>query len=195
MSNREHQKLGPDYNAFSESAYFDKINTPAKTPEYYERFHKPLVEEAKREAAPHPIVLLDVACGFAYELDFVKDDPSVYIVGIDIASDVLAQAKKRLPNATFIAADTEHSPLAKESADVGMALNAFGYKPDKVLETLYEALKPGKKCAMNFRVYGNTYNDAFFQHYIDQGAVLGDGDLVVGTGEHNKRFKLKVLNY
>jgi SAM-dependent methyltransferase len=189
----------PDYGTYKPEEYFEKINTPAKSPLYYKQFHYPIIEETKREAGDKKVKLLDVACGPGAELDFIKDDPQVEIIGIDISEKVLKEAEERLKTASnkpiFIVADTEHSPLADNSVDVGMALNAFGYKPDKVLQMLFKALKPGKKCAMNFRIHGNPYNDAFFEYYLKQGAKIEDGNLKLEIDGEARGFPLKVVDY
>jgi SAM-dependent methyltransferase len=189
----------PDYNVLSPADYLNKINTPAKDPEYFRRFHQPLIEEAKREARGNVIRVLDVACGFAFELDFVKDDPQVQIVGVDLAGEVLHQARARFSNAVntpiFIQADVQTLSFAVESIDVGIAVNAFSYKPYEVLAMLYSSLKRGSTCAMNFRVYGNTFNEAFFQNYVAEGAMLEDEELVINRKGNQRSFKLKALNY
>ena len=67
--------LSPDYWKYmSPDEYREKINTPARNPEYFRRFHQPIIERAKQQFGPQ-IRLLDIACGPGDELDFVKNDP------------------------------------------------------------------------------------------------------------------------
>lgn len=81
--------------------------------------------------------------------------------------------------------------LAENSIGVGVVVNAVIYSPDAVLGTLHGALKEGGICAVNFRVYGNKFNEPFFNTQAERGARLEDEELDV-SGE---KFKLKVVNY
>lgn len=184
---------GPNFGVFTPEDYISKINTPAQNPEYFKRFHLPLIKNAKKNSPDGKITLLDVACGYAFELDPLRDDPAITLLGIDIARDVLAGTRKRFGanRSLFVQADVEDPPLAENVADAGIALNAVGYKPEHVLGTLYRALKPGRRCAVNFRVYGNPYNQAFYDYYRERGATLSDQELDF----HGLKFRLTVLNY
>jgi len=175
----------------NEKAYTAKINTPAKNPDYFSRFHKPLVERAKAASPNGEVVLLDIACGHAQELDFFGNDKKVLRIGVDIAKTVLRSAKTRLPETDFIAADVRRLSLRDDSVDVGIALNAVVYVPDKMLEALFRALKPGGRCAVNFRVYGNPFNQPFYDYYLERGGALRDEELVVG----NQVFSLAGIDY
>ena len=75
--------------------------------------------------------------------------------------------------------------------DVGIAVNAVVYKPDHMLRTLYRALKPGGKCAVNFRVFSHHLNEPFYRYYLDRNCTMSDQELLVG----GESFTLKVLDY
>ncbi|MDD5103847.1 MAG: methyltransferase domain-containing protein [Candidatus Peribacteraceae bacterium] len=184
-------KINPFYKTFNEKSYTDKINTPAKSDTYYHQFHRPLIEEAKRHA-DGPVKVLDLACGHGHEMDFLAGDPGVRLFGMDISMETLRDStRKRLGSVGLVAGDVERSPIAENSMDVGIAVNAVVYKPDHMLRTLFDALKPGGRCAVNFRIFSNRFNQPFYQYYLDRGCTISDRELRVGQ----ELFTLKVLDY
>ncbi len=123
---------------------------------------------------------------------FIIGDPQVRLFGLDLSAETLrSSTRKRLGQVNLIAADVEHSPIADNSMDAGMAVNAVVYKPDQMLSTLYRALKPGRKCAVNFRVFSHPLNMPFYQYYLDRNCSISDQVLRVG----DEQFTLKVLDY
>ncbi len=188
--------IKPNYGGLSEADYTDRINTPAKNPEYHERFHKPLIDEAKAKGEDRKATVLDIACGHAHELDFIEGDPDIQLVAVDLSHETLAQStRKRLKNALIACADVEHFPFEEGFADVGILLNALQYKPDKMLQAMYDSLKPGSKCVVNFRIHGNPHNDKFYTYYLDRGGKLTDRTLEVETADGTSEFNLKSLDY
>ena len=187
----------PQYGNLEESDYTAKINSPAKSAEYFEQFHKPVIEEAKRgKKEGEKVFLLDLACGHGHELDLIKDDPDVQIVATDISNKTLREStRKRVKGALVFASDVEHSPLKDGACDIGIATNAVVYKPDHMLKTMHKALKPGGKCVMNFRIHGNPHNNAFYDHYLSQGGVISDTELTITNNGQSETFQLKVLDY
>lgn len=176
--------------------YHERINTPAKSPEYFERFHKPMIERVKARFPERPITVLDIACGPASELDFLKDDTDVRVIASDISPDILPEVKKRLrEDSLLFAADASHSPIKNESIEAGMLVNAVVYVPDKMLETMHSALKSGGECAVNFRIFSNEHNHAFYEYYTARGGVILENELRVQDGDTWKTFPLKVLDY
>ena len=142
------RSVQPTFGDMSVATYGAKVNTPAKNPDYFRLFHALLVERAVKSKAGK-VVLLDVACGPAQELDFFKDDKRVELVGVDIAQDLLTAAQARLPFAKFFCWDVRQTPplpsdIAPGSVDVGIALNAMIYVPDKMLGALGYGLKIGR---------------------------------------------------
>src|SRR3989344_5797428 len=180
---------------FGEIEYDPNINTPSKSPEYFIKFHAPLLTQAKSKAFDGKVTVLNVACGPGHEFEFMENDPALRLVGLDISPDLIKQAQVRFKgkpaNAVFIIGNTKHPPVADNSVDVGMAVNAVIYSPDAVLDTLHNALKEGGKCAVNFRVFGNKFNVPFYNAQTEKGAKLEDEKLDV----NGEKFKLKVVNY
>jgi SAM-dependent methyltransferase len=188
--------ITPQYATFDADAYKARINTPAKNSDYFQQFHKPLIDEAKAKAGGKQVVLFDVACGHGFELDFMQDDSQVEIVGMDIDVETLRNStRKRLSKGYFIAGDVGNPPIDEGFADVGIAVNAVVYKPYDMLKTLFRALKPGGKCAVNFRVYGNKFNEPFYQYYLNDGGQILNQTLTVTNGDRTETFALKVLDY
>lgn len=122
----------------------------------------------------------------------MKDDPSLDIIGIDLAVGTLITSTRKRFNPDvvkarfdFVGGDTEQPPLAENAIDVGIAVNAAIYKPEFLLSTLYHALKPEAKCVVNFRVYGDPDNAPFFDTQVRRGATIRDA-----TPEDRKQLSL-----
>lgn len=180
---------------FGKIEYDASINTPSKSDVYYKAFHAPLIAQAKSHTADDKVAVLNVACGPGHEFEFMENDPALRLVGFDISPELIKQAQdkyKRKPaSADFILGDTKHPPIADNSVDVGIVVNAVIYSPGAVLDTLHHALKEGGKCAVNFRVFGNKFNEPFYDTQVKRGATLEDEDFEV----NGEKFKLKVVNY
>lgn len=180
---------------FGEIEYDRNINTPSKSEAYFKAFHEPLVTGAKAQASNGKVTVLNVACGPGHEFEFMSNDPALRLVGFDISPELIKQAQDRYKgkpaSVDFLTGDTKNPPIADNSVDVGMAVNAVIYSPGAVLDTLHNALKEGGKCAVNFRVYGNKFNDLFYDTQIKRGAKLENEEIDV----NGEKFKLKVVNY
>jgi hypothetical protein len=188
-----------DYYANMGSAgYAARINTPAKNPYYFELFHLPVIENAfDRSVGPKIITLLDIACGPAFELGFVKDHPAIDIIATDISPDIMPEVRDRLGSRALVfASDASHRATQTEVADVGMIVNAMIYVPDKMLESMAAALKPAGECVVNFRNFSNPYNKDFYDYYTQRGGVILDRKIETGIDEDRKHtFEVKVLDY
>ncbi len=184
----------PIFGAFKTTeGYNETINTPSQHPEYY-KFHQSIVDEAKARLpnSDEKVTVLNVACGPSNEFKFLENDPKLRLIGLDIDPTLIKNAKNTYgKNADFVIGDTRHSPIAENSIDAAFAVNAVIYNPDAVLDMLYKALKKGAKCAINFRVYGNKFNEPFYKSHVENGSVLEDEELDV-KGE---KFNLKIVNY
>ncbi len=191
----------PQYGRLSARDYTAKINSPSRSPEYFVRFHAPLIEAVKARVAPdRKVRLLDVACGHGDELAFFATDPRVHIIGVDVSRETIEHSTRvRFSTAELILADVSDIPkggiVVPNSVHVGIAVNAVVYKPYDILAALYYALQPGAKCAVNFRVFENPRNRPFYDYYVadGKGGVLSDQEVVFKAG--SKSFVLKVLDY
>jgi hypothetical protein len=165
-----------------------KINSPSRSPEYFRRFHKPLVEEvlSMKESA----VVLDVACGHAHELKFFED-PRLVIFGVDVSQPTLDSARRDLPSVIFMHADVRHGAFLSNTIDIGIAVNAVVYVPDAMLGFLRASLVTGGRAAVNFRDASNPLNKPFFDHFLVDGGSVSLSVLKVAREE----FQLRVLDY
>ena len=111
-------KINPNFSMLSEGEYIHSINTPSMSVLYFNNFHAPLVERALKRNDIHQISLVDIACGYAHELDFLKDNPNVNLFGVDISDIVLAEARKRLPNARLLQHDVQNGELHYDAASM-----------------------------------------------------------------------------
>lgn len=183
------------YKNMGAERYREKINTPAKSSEYFNLFNKPIIERAKEKFGSN-ITMLDIACGPADELDFIKNDPNIKIIATDISPDILSSVKEKLGNdALIFANDSSLSAIKDNVAEVGMLVNALIYVPDKMLKTMYDALKQGGECSVNFRVFGNEHNNAFYNYYREHQGKIIDQELNILVPGGKKRFFVKVLDY
>ena len=185
----------PHFGALSESDYTLRINTPARNPEYYRRFHKPIIDAAK-EASDGDVTVVDVACGPAFELDFFGNDPRVKVIGFDIAIDPLIEAlRNRFPRGIFARGDVSHCPIKEGIADVAIALNAMIYKPWEMLCALRHVLKPGGKAVVNFRNFSNPKNAEFYIFQCRRNSKIHDSEICVEVNGRVEKFRLKVVDY
>lgn len=182
------------YQHMDAAAYRDKINTPARNREYFERFHKPMVRRAKQRFGV-PVRLIDIACGPADELKFFENDRDVQLLATDISPAILTgHTRKNLSGDSMaFAMDVGRSAIKDQSVEAGVLVNALVYVPDKMLSAMFNALKGGGECAANVRLFDNPHNAAFYDYYVQRGGRLSDADLAVKGG--TSPFRMKALDY
>ena len=185
----------PDYGKITEEQYVSKFNSPSQSKEYFSRFHEPLIKEVDAKSSSTEIILLDIGCGYGYELDLIGDSTGINIIGVDISNEVLRSAQKRLPNVSFVTSDAENLPMSDDSIDCAIAVNAVIYKPDKILSSAFRVLKPHAKFAVNFRVFEKETNRAFYDYCEKFGALVADSRLTIQNGNEKVDFDIKVVDY
>lgn len=172
--------------------YHARINTPARNPEYYAAYNKPLIERAKKVFGT-PIRLLDIACGPASELDFVKDDPEIQIFATDISPDIVAEVRERLgENALVFVSDARHPVIRSGSMDAGILMNAMVYEPGHMLSAMHDALKPNAECTVNLRIFRSKKTE---HKYVDRGARLYDHVYEYTINGEKHTFPVKVFDF
>lgn len=93
--------------------------------------------------------ILDIGCGTGeLEKSLVQKNPNLRILGIDISSDMLGIAKKKMAgfsNVTFKEGDFLKVPLPPAPFDIAFSLSNFHYFPDPlaILQKVNGALKNG----------------------------------------------------
>ena len=186
------------YKGMTLERYYNTVDTPSNSLEYFEAFHKPLIERVKQRFGS-PVHVFDMACGPADELKFIKDDPDVVIVATDISSKILPVAKETLtrtatsPNKSplVFASEAEFPPFKENIAEAGIMVNAMAYDPDKMLETMYRALRPLGQCVVNFKIYSQLHSRNFK-------ALNGKESLrkfIVSTSSGSETFDVMVRDF
>lgn len=182
------------YANMDPDGYKARINTPANSPEYFNTFHKPMLERARERVGEGALTILDVACGPAMELQFFDEEihGALTLVATDISPDILPSVRERYGNTVLaFAADVCHSPLRSGVADVALLVNAMIYSPAGMLQAVTGALKAEGEVAVNFRDFSNPHNAAFYEYYLSHGGVLLDREIQVSKTP----LEVKVLDY
>lgn len=98
--------------------------------------------------------LLDVGCGSGYFCKLAVDK-KIDVTGLDATTELIDEAKKRVPTANFHIGEMEELPFEEKSFDVVCGFNSFQYAAD-TKNALLEAkrvLKDGGKIAV--MIWGN----------------------------------------
>jgi SAM-dependent methyltransferase len=111
----------------------------------------PVAAEVVRRAAPGPgESVIDVGCGTGNAAALVVGDGR-RVVGLDAASGMLAIARERVPEATFVEADFTVLPLDDGHADVTLAVHALLFAEDRVatLREWRRVTRPGGRLSLS----------------------------------------------
>jgi SAM-dependent methyltransferase len=115
------------------------------------RYCRPLLDAAGVTKGTR---VLDVATGPGY-VAAVAAERGADATGVDFASNMVIEARKLHPNATFEEGDAENLPFPDAQFDA--VVMGFGMlhvaRPERVLEELYRVLRPGGRAA--FTVWGD----------------------------------------
>lgn len=103
---------------------------------------EPIVAEYLAGRAPG--VALDAACGTGRFAEFLAQRGH-RVIGVDSSPDMLAHARRRVPEAEFRVAELDALPLADDSVDVVVCALALEHVPrlDPVLAEFARVLRPG----------------------------------------------------
>ena len=108
----------------------------------------------ERLKLPHTGRLLDVSCGTGALLSRIRDRaPGLDLVGVDISSEMLQQARKKIgpdERVTLRKGNVEQLPFDDGVFDVVVSTSAFHYyrQPEQALSELRRVLRPGGQLAM-----------------------------------------------
>ena len=98
--------------------------------------------------------LLDIGCGSGYFCKLAVDK-KIDVTGLDATTELVDEAKKKVPTANFHVGEMEELPFEEKSFDVVCGFNSFQYAAD-IKNALLEAkrvLKDGGKIAA--MIWGN----------------------------------------
>lgn len=188
-------EIRSQFGKINEEEYISKVNTPARDARYFLEFHQPAVERASQRVEKGASTkVMAVACGFSYELDFLKDTPHVELYGFDIAAEPLEVAQSRIQNGHFFTYDVRKRvpPAYAREMDVVIAVNAMIYSPDDMLQAMRDFLKPGGEAVVNFRPFSAPLNKEFYDYYVQTGGKIVDSILHL---RNEQDFLLKVVDY
>ncbi|MFH8897859.1 class I SAM-dependent methyltransferase [Streptomyces coeruleorubidus] len=87
---------------------------------------------------------LDAACGTGRHTTYLRE-LGHDVIGVDVSPDMLAQARKRLPDVAFHEADLHRLPLPDDAVDTVVCALALTHVPDlaPVLAEFARVLRPG----------------------------------------------------
>jgi len=146
--------------------------------------------------------LLDVGCGTARFLDFVKQAwPRLPTLGLDLSEAYLAEAKRHLKRwcwLNFILANGEAIPVQNASQDAVTSIFMFHELPPKVRRTVFREiariLKPGGRLVIvdslqlgdepdydgMLELFPQNYYEPYYAGYLREnfGAIAADAGLV-----------------
>jgi SAM-dependent methyltransferase len=118
------------------------------------RFIAPIAEEFMSRVKLQPgMKVLDAACGTG-NLAVIAARRGCVTSGLDIASNLIAQARKRAQQESlqieFTEGDAESMPYADESFDAVVSMYGvmFAPRPERVVSELYRVTKPGGLIAL-----------------------------------------------
>lgn len=147
---------------------------------------------------------LDIGCGAGHSTDGLKSISNI-VYGLDIGQDLLAKARSRHPDVSFIHSKAEKMPFEKHTMDCITVGTAFYWmNREAVIAEIGRILKPSGTLAiyrygfpwLSSRIGSETLN-AFLELYWDQHrseALKGSdnsAELIESTAifEHVARFK------
>ncbi len=124
--------------------------SPAQYLKFEDERTRPAIELLARVPVEAPKRVLDVGCGPGNSTGLlVARYPQAEIIGLDSSAEMIAAAKKRLPEADFMVADIDDY-VPRSPFDVIFANAVFQWVPDhlRVLVRLLESSAPGGALAV-----------------------------------------------
>lgn len=112
---------------------------------WMKKFHKKIIQEV---APGVKAKFVDLSCGTGELLhELAKTKPLLSLHGVDIAENMLAVAKQKVPSAKFYQMDVHHLRLKDNLFDYVVSTEAFHHYPDqrKALSEMVRVCKPGGK--------------------------------------------------
>lgn len=102
-----------------------------------------LVEQWMERMARRDLALIDIGCGAGWLCERLT--PFGRVTGTDLADDVLARARQRLPQVEFIAGDFMELEFPENHFDVAVSLEVLSHVPDQgaFIQRIARLLRPG----------------------------------------------------
>ena len=104
----------------------------------------------KALSLPRETRLLDAGCGSGVFCELVAHQ-SVFVTGLDASDALLEFARRRVPQAAYVAGELEQLPFLDASFDVVTGFCSFQYAhaPSKALAEAFRVLSPGGRLVMS----------------------------------------------
>ena len=119
---------------------------------FVSNFGTDLVELLSPQRGEH---ILDLGCGTGYLTEKIANS-GPKVIGIDSASTMIEQARNNYPNLKFEVADGANLPFIEQfDAVFSNAVLHWIKPPEKVVRSVWRALKPGGKFVAEFGGKGN----------------------------------------
>ncbi|MFC1750606.1 class I SAM-dependent methyltransferase [Pseudomonadota bacterium] len=186
--------------------YAENISTPSTDPVYFRTFIAPLICHAQTQKEQgRPVRIIDVACGHANELKHLIELPDysdLHITGLDISEASIESARKTFADkypglsVDFVVGDAQKPPteIEPDSYDVGLLVNAMAYKPGHILRSVFNALKPGGRCTVNFMIPGK--NPKYVEYYVNKyGCKIKKKEIKITCNSQEEVFTLFVTDF
>ena len=106
------------------------------------RFYRDLICELEIRDGD---AVLDVGCGTGTILECIGKSKKIHGYGLDVSESMIAVAREKNPDYSFVTGDSALLPYADESMDVIMACMAYHHFPEqeKFRHEAWRVLKPG----------------------------------------------------
>ena len=125
-------------------AYNAHVSDPSQSP-FHTYYEKPAIR--KELPSLSELSVISLGCGNGADANWLKENGSSRVVGVDISSGLINIAKKKFPSVDFRVMDIEQLNFPDESFDLAYSSLVLHYLPtwSKVLSEAYRVLKPGGK--------------------------------------------------
>jgi ubiquinone/menaquinone biosynthesis C-methylase UbiE len=114
---------------------------------FFEPVHAKMIDLLTREGLKDPqCTIIDVGCGTGRLLrNFSTHWPQAKLIGVDPAEEMLCEAHRHNPNATFMLAPAEALPLPDQTANVVLSSISFHHwaNPQRGVQEVARVLVPG----------------------------------------------------
>lgn len=147
--------------------------------------------------------VLDVGCGTGTVLSYVHKNRDIQGYGLDVSENMIAIAKEKNPEFSFVTGDSAQLPYEDRSMDVIMACMAYHHFPEqeKFRKEALRVLKPGGSlyiCDPRFPapvrwIFNTFFKDAGFRSTKQNASAFKDAGFV--TKQVVKDRYVQVLHF
>jgi ubiquinone/menaquinone biosynthesis C-methylase UbiE len=109
--------------------------------------HTNMIRLLMREGLHNPLYsIIDLGCGTGRLLQNISTHwPQAQVFGVDPAEEMLCEAHRQNPNASFMLAPAESLPLPDDSVDIALSSISFHHwaDPERGVQEVARVLRPG----------------------------------------------------